>query len=133
MGQLQTEIDPQGLEGFYLYREDISGLALAGFYCACVSSYITFKLLHMQCPMIFFDCQLGEREPAMLIYCNAIIMKQGLRNVFCISAVISHRDSALFQKAGATGLRTGPLSRTDVLWSLLPSISCLTYCFYSGV
>ena len=84
------------------------------FYCSCASSYITFKLLHMQCPMIFFDCQLGEREPAMLIYCNAIIMKQGSCSIFCAGAVMTHHDTALFQKAGTTGLRTGSLSCIDV-------------------
>ena len=51
----------------------------------------------------------------MLIYYNAIIMKQRSCSIFCAGAVISHHDSALFQKAGTTGLRTGSLSCMDVL------------------
>ena len=52
---------PQGLEGFYSYRADISGLVLVGFYCACTSSYITLKLLFMWSPMIFLDWPPGKR------------------------------------------------------------------------
>ena len=52
----------------------------------------------------------------MLIYYNAIIMKQGSCSIFCAGASMIHHDSALFQKAGTTGLRTGSLSCIDVLY-----------------
>ena len=74
------------------------------FYCSCTSSYI-LKLLCMWSAMIFLD---------WLIYCNAIIMKQGSCSIFCAGAVMTHHDTALFQKAGTTGLRTGSLSCIDV-------------------
>ena len=52
----------------------------------------------------------------MLIYCNAILMKQESHSVFCRGAFMSHHDSLLFQKAGTTGLRTGSLSCINVLY-----------------
>ena len=52
----------------------------------------------------------------MLIYYNAIVMKQGSRSIFCKGAVMIHHDLALSQKVGTTGLRTGSLSYTDVLY-----------------
>ena len=42
-------------------------------------------------------------------------MKQGSCSIFCAGAVTSHWDSALFQKVGAIGLRTGSLSSIDVI------------------
>ena len=52
----------------------------------------------------------------MLIYYNAIIMKQGSCSIFCSGTFMSSHDSVLFQKAGTTGLRTGSLSCMDVLY-----------------
>ena len=52
----------------------------------------------------------------MPIYYNAIIMKQGLCSIFCAGTFVSHCDSALFQKVGTAGLRTGSLSCIDVLY-----------------
>ena len=51
----------------------------------------------------------------MLVYYNGIIMKQGSCSIFCTGAFMSHHDSVLFQRAGATHLRTGSLSCIDVL------------------
>ena len=52
----------------------------------------------------------------MLIYYN-ITMEQGSRSIFCTGEVRIHHDSALFQKAGATGLRTDlcPVSMSFIL------------------
>ena len=113
--QLHAETDPQWLEGFCSYRADISWLILAGFYCACASSYITFKLLCMQSPMIFPDWPAGQGGPTMLSYYNAVIMKQESYSIFCADEVMSHHDSVLFQKAGATSLRTWSLCCIDAL------------------
>ena len=101
---------PSGaLKGFYSYRADISWLVLAGFYCLYTNSYITLNLLHMWPPMVFLDRPPGKGSHNVNYY-NAIIMKQGSRNIFC--AFTSHHDSVLFQK---TGVRTGSLSCTHVL------------------
>ena len=53
----------------------------------------------------------------MLIYYNAIIMKQGSYRIFCAGAFMIHHDSVLFQKAGTTGHRTGlcPVSMSFIL------------------
>ena len=114
-GQLQEEIDPQWLEGFFSYRADVCWLVLAGFYCACACSYIILKLLCMQSPIIFLDWHQG-RGPTMLIYYDAVIMKQGSCSIFWAGAVVIHHDSVLFQKGGGqpTSLRTGSLSCIDV-------------------
>ena len=112
MGQLQAEIDPQWSEGSYSFRADISWLVLVGFYCACATSYITFKLVCVQSPMIFLDCHVGCGT--MFIYHNAIIMKQGPCSIFCEGAFMIHHDSALFQKARTTGLRTESVSCINV-------------------
>ena len=69
--------------------------------------------------MVFHDfpwLATGEGGHTMLIYYNAIIMKQGSCSVFCAGPFMSHHDSALFQKAGSISLRTGSLSRIDVLY-----------------
>ena len=52
----------------------------------------------------------------MLIYYNAIIMKQGSGSIFCTGPFMSHHDSVLSQKSGTTGLRTGSLFCTIVLY-----------------
>ena len=49
----------------------------------------------------------------MLIYFNAVIMKQGSCSIFCAGAFMIHHDSGLFQEAGTTDLRTGFLSCID--------------------
>ncbi|KAF6120095.1 hypothetical protein HJG60_010421 [Phyllostomus discolor] len=51
----------------------------------------------------------------MLIYCNAIKMKQGSCSI-CTVAFMIHHDSALFLKAGTTCPRTGSLSYINVLY-----------------
>ena len=51
---------PQGLEGFCAYWVDPSWLVLVGFSCACTSSCITLKLLHMWSSMIFLDWPLEK-------------------------------------------------------------------------
>ena len=81
--------------GFYSYREIISWLGVVGLSGACTSSYITFKLLGMQPSMILLECPLGERSPTILIYYNAIIMKQGSCSI-CKCAFMIHHDSSLF-------------------------------------
>ena len=43
-------------------------------------------------------------------------MKQGSCSIFCAGTFMIHHDSVLFQKAGTTGLRTGPLSSIIVLY-----------------
>ena len=43
-------------------------------------------------------------------------MKEGSCSIFCTGTFMSHHDSALFQKAGTTGLSTGSLSCLDVLY-----------------
>ena len=93
--------------GFYSCRVDISWLVLVGFYHACAVSYVTLKLLHMTSPMIFLDCP--PRGGAMLTYYTAVMMKQGSCSILCTDAVMICHNSALFQKAGATSLRTGSL------------------------
>ena len=70
----------------------------------------------MWSPVIFLDWPLEKGGHTMLIYYNDIIMKQGSYSVFCTGAFMSHHDSVFFQKAGTTGLRTGSLSRMDVLY-----------------
>ena len=63
--------------------------------------------------MVSHDCpRLATREGGrtMLIYYNAIIMKQGSCRVSCAGVFMSHHDSALFQKAGTTGLTGSPVS-----------------------
>ena len=77
--------------------------------------------------MIFLDCPPGQRRPAMLIYYNAIIMKQGSGRIFCAGAVTIHHDSVLFQKAVQLVLEEGlcPVLMSLVLalghlWSFLP-------------
>ena len=55
----------------------------------------------------------------MLIYYNDIIMNQASRSIFCADAFRSRHDSALFQKAGTTSLRTGSLSFILALGHLL--------------
>ena len=57
-----------------------------------------------------------EEGLTMLIYYNAIVMKQGPCSIFCAGAFMSHHDSALFHKAEATSLRTGCLSCMAVLY-----------------
>ena len=91
------------------------GLVLAGFHCACTSSYITFKLLRRPSPMIFLDWPQGGGGPTMLIYYNVIKMKHGPCSTFCTGAVMIHQDSELFQKVGTTSLRTGSLFCINVL------------------
>ena len=51
----------------------------------------------------------------MLIYDNAVIMKQGSGRIVCAGAFVIHHDSALFQKVGTTCFGTGSLSRILVL------------------
>ena len=51
----------------------------------------------------------------MLIYYNAITMKQGLCSIFCAGTAIIHHNPVLFQKAWKSGLRTELLSCVDVL------------------
>ena len=102
-GSALSRDSPQRLEGFYCYRADISWLVLVGLYCACKN------------PMIFLDWPPGQEGPTMLIYYNAVIMKQGSCSISCAGAVMIHCDSVLFQKAGTTCLRTGSLSCSDVL------------------
>ena len=52
----------------------------------------------------------------MLIYYNAITMKQGLCSIFCAGTAIIHHNPVLFQKAWKSGLRTGSLSYIDFLY-----------------
>ena len=52
----------------------------------------------------------------MLFYYNAIIMKKGSHSIVCAGAFTIHHDSALFQKAGTTGFRTGSLFCFVVLY-----------------
>ena len=61
----------------------------------------------MWSPMIFLDWPPDKGGCTMLIYYNAIMMKQGSCSIFCTGAVMSHHDSALFQKAGTTVLEQG--------------------------
>ena len=130
VGQLWTDFD---LRGGGIHRADPPWQFLAGFYCTCTSSCITLKLPHMWSPMISLDWWPGKWGPIMAIYCNAIIMKQGSCSIFCTGAFMIQHGSALFQKAGTTGLRTGSLSCIDVLYLspgaplsfLLLTISCL--------
>ena len=67
-------------------------------------------------PMIFLDWPPEKGGHTMLIYYNAIIMKQRSGSIFCSGVYMIHYYSVLFQKAGTTGLRTRSLSRVDVLY-----------------
>ena len=68
----------------------------------------------------------------MLIYYNAIIMKQGSCSIFCACAVMIHHDSVPFQKVGQLVseqhlvLMSFVLALGHHLWSFLPPDCLLT-------
>ena len=127
-----AQTDPHGLVGFYSYKADISWLVLAGFYCVCKSSYITFKLLCMWSPMNFPWFTTRGRGSTMLIYYNDVILKQRSGRIICKKCSHDSPWFSVFQKVGTTDLRTGFLSCINVpcpsygvLWSFYPPVSCL--------
>ena len=79
-----------------------------------VQAVILLLSCYMRSSMIFLDCPQGERDPTMLIYYNAIIMKQESCSIFYTGAVMTHHDSVLFQKDGATCVGTASLSCINV-------------------